>query len=303
VYTNCSQLDKTALFIKVVFLTFLKVVGNIIPCQNSRLAILLFYFKYTIYHMTQSKNKKLRKNKLQKAKEAKRVKTKINTKKRLNGKADNKAKIKHNIDIKITALTGAGVILLFLFLLMPLATSRANNSLMIKVNTSLAINSNLNYPNSLNPYLAISEAERRKQEVPKSKLYKEVYSVIKGTPMEKMIDDIADRDRPVAAFIVGIAMKESKFGKFSPKKEGVECYNYWGYRGSYNQTDSGYSCFDSPEQAVKEVGGKIEKLLAQNINTPSEMVVWKCGSSCARHDPGGVKKWISDVDYYYQMLN
>jgi len=32
-------------------------------------------------------------------------------------------------------------------------------------------------------------------------------------------------------------------------------------------------------------------------------VVWKCGASCAGHDPGGVKKWISDVDYYYQMLN
>lgn len=253
--------------------------------------------------MTQNKNKKLRKNKLQKAKEAKKAKAKINAQKRLNGRIEKKIKINHHIDIKISALTMAGVAVLFLFLLTPLATSRANDSLMVKVNTSLAMNSNLNYPNSHNPYLAISEAERRKQEVPKSKLYKEVYSIIKGTPMEKMIDDIADRDRPVAAFIVGIAMKESKFGQYSPKKEGIECYNYWGYRGKENTTKSGYSCFDNPRHAIKIVGDRIEDIVKMGAKHPAQMISWKCGSTCKGHSPESVAKWISDVEINYYKLN
>ena len=68
--------------------------------------------------------------------------------------------------------------------------------------------------------------------------------IIKGTPMEKMSDYIVKRDKPVAAFLVGIAMKESKFGKYAPKKDGADCFNYWGYRGKENTTKSGYSCFD-----------------------------------------------------------
>lgn len=127
--------------------------------------------------------------------------------------------------------------------------------------------------------------------------------LVAGHPIEVMINAIYQKDKKVAAYLLAIGNKESKWGTYSPKKDGKDCYNYWGYRGSYNQTDSGYSCFDTPEQAVQEVGGKIERLLAQNISTPSEMVVWKCGSSCAGHDPGGVRKWISDVDYYYQKLN
>jgi hypothetical protein len=101
---------------------------------------------------------------------------------------------------------------------------------------------------------------------------------------------------------VAIAKKESNWGKRSPVKSGRDCYNYWGYRGGYNMTDSGYSCFDSPEQAVQEVGDRIEKLLSQQINTPSRMIVWKCGRTCAGHDPAGVAKWISDVEHYYNKL-
>jgi hypothetical protein len=33
--------------------------------------------------------------------------------------------------------------------------------------------------------------------------------------MEKMTEEIAKRDQPVAALLVAIAMKESKFGKYS----------------------------------------------------------------------------------------
>lgn len=126
-------------------------------------------------------------------------------------------------------------------------------------------------------------------------------NMVKGHPMEAMISRIAQKDKTVAAFLIGIAKKESDWGTYSPKKDGRDCYNYWGYRGGYNSTDSGYSCFDSPEQAVDVVGDRLSDLIAKKIDTPARMVVWKCGSTCAGHDPVAVKKWISDVDAYYQL--
>jgi hypothetical protein len=130
-----------------------------------------------------------------------------------------------------------------------------------------------------------------------------IMALIAGRPMEKMIAYLTKRDKKVASYLVAIAKKESDWGKYSPKKSGRDCYNYWGYKGGYNLTESGYSCFDSPEQAVQVVGDRIESLLAKNINTPERLVVWKCGRSCAGHDPAGVKKWISDVALYYGKLN
>lgn len=147
------------------------------------------------------------------------------------------------------------------------------------------------------------EIKAQKNRTEESEAEKIAKGLVVGHPIEKMLKYIYQKDKKVAAYLLAIGNKESKWGVHSPRKDGRDCYNYWGYRGKYNQTASGYSCFDSPEQAVKEVGGKIEKLLAQNINTPSEMVVWKCGSSCKGHNPKDVKKWISDVDYYYSMLN
>jgi hypothetical protein len=106
----------------------------------------------------------------------------------------------------------------------------------------------------------------------------------------------------VAAFLVAIAKKESNWGMFSPKKNGRDCYNYWGYRGSYNQTKSGYSCFDSPKQAVKVVGNRIEELVANNIDTPQEMLLWKCGQRCSAKTSNGAAKWVRDVDLYYKKF-
>jgi hypothetical protein len=133
-------------------------------------------------------------------------------------------------------------------------------------------------------------------------LHQNIVKIIKGTPMEKMTDEIAARDETVAAFIVGIAMKESKFGKYSPKKDGKECYNYWGYRGKENTTKSGYSCFDSPKHAVKVVGDRIERIVKQGAKTPEEMISWKCGSTCAGHSPESVDKWIADVGINYYRI-
>ncbi|MFZ2188832.1 MAG: hypothetical protein WAV73_04685 [Candidatus Moraniibacteriota bacterium] len=130
--------------------------------------------------------------------------------------------------------------------------------------------------------------------------YKEL---VAGSPLEKMVPFLAKCDRETAAYLIAIAKKESDWGQHSPKKAGNDCFNYWGYRGTYNQTTSGYSCFDSPEQAILVVGERIKELLDKKINTAEKLVVWKCGSSCAGHDPAGVRKWISDVALYYKKVN
>lgn len=131
-----------------------------------------------------------------------------------------------------------------------------------------------------------------------------IKELVKDQPMETMVSEVAKRDMQTAAYLVAIAKKESNLGKFSPQKEGRDCFNYWGFRGTYNQTDSGYSCFDSPEQAVLVVGDRIQYLTQlQKLDTPKKMVVWKCGASCAGHGEYSVRKWISDVDYYFDKIN
>ena len=130
-----------------------------------------------------------------------------------------------------------------------------------------------------------------------------ILNLVDGYPIEEMAKAISKQSDKTAAFLVAIAKKESSWGKHTPKKDGKECFNYWGYRGSYNKTNSGYSCFNSPEHAVAVVGERIQKLVDQGLDTPERMLVWKCGSSCASHDPGGVRKWVSDVSLYVNKLN
>lgn len=127
--------------------------------------------------------------------------------------------------------------------------------------------------------------------------------MVSSHPIRIMIPEISKQDRMVAAFLVAIAKKESNWGRYSPKKEGRDCYNYWGYRGTYNQTDSGYSCFDSPGQAIEEVGGRISDLIQKGVNSPKEMVsAWKCGWDCSGHSFWSVKKWEWDVKYYFDKI-
>lgn len=132
---------------------------------------------------------------------------------------------------------------------------------------------------------------------------KKYYNLVIGHPIEVMLPYIARCDLSVASFLIAIAKKESDWGEHAPRKANRDCYNYWGYRGTYNQTDSGYSCFDSPQQAIETVGNRIQALIKKKIDTPQKMIIWKCGSSCDGHDPMGVKKWISDVALYYDKLN
>ena len=127
--------------------------------------------------------------------------------------------------------------------------------------------------------------------------------IVEGHPIEIMTSEIAKKDKQVAAFLIAIAKKESNWGKYSPKKNGRDCYNYWGYRGKYNATESGYSCFDTPAQAISIVGGRIEDLISQEINTPEKMIVWKCGRLCNKDNPRKVQEWIEDVSSYYDKIN
>ena len=137
---------------------------------------------------------------------------------------------------------------------------------------------------------------------PASPFEKQINHLTHGYPIERMAPYIATKDKRVATYLVAIAKKESNWGKFSPKKDGKECWNFWGYRGAYNQTASGYSCFDSPRQAVSVVGGRLQDLVDQNIETPRQLAVWKCGYDCSWDNPAAVNKWVSDVDYYYKKI-
>ena len=80
-----------------------------------------------------------------------------------------------------------------------------------------------------------------------------VKTLAKGFPLERMAPYISEQNEDTAAFIVGIAKKESNWGKRVPKRGGKDCYNYWGYRGKGdNVTWDGYTCFESPREAVRQ---------------------------------------------------
>jgi hypothetical protein len=133
---------------------------------------------------------------------------------------------------------------------------------------------------------------------------KDVRELVKGSPMEVMTPYISQKEKKTAAFLVSIAKKESNWGKFSPKLNGKNCFNYWGYRGKgENVTPSGYTCFSSPRQAVNVVSRRMTELIREsNLDTPRKMAVWKCGWNCSWDNPEAVEKWIQDVDYYYQKF-
>ncbi|MBI2439021.1 MAG: hypothetical protein HYV45_00215 [Candidatus Moranbacteria bacterium] len=129
--------------------------------------------------------------------------------------------------------------------------------------------------------------------------------IVVGYPIEKMIPTIATYDREIAALLIGIAKKESNWGKRVPlDKNGDDCFNYWGYKGAGSRgVAMGHSCFGSREEAVKTVGNRLAKLVElKQTSDPKHLIVWKCGSSCKGHSSESVKKWISDVDLYYRKI-
>lgn len=139
--------------------------------------------------------------------------------------------------------------------------------------------------------------------IEKIELEKNISKMVAGYPIEKMVPYIVEKDNTVAAFLVSIAKKESAWGKRAPKYQGKDCYNYWGYRGQNRVGSGGHSCFNNPKEAVDTVATRIEYLVQKGgLDTPEEMIVWKCGSSCQGHSALAVSKWISDVDIYFDKL-
>lgn len=146
---------------------------------------------------------------------------------------------------------------------------------------------------------------QEQKQINEQKLFQqELELLLADHPMEAMAESIALQDRTVAALLVGIAKKESNWGKHSPSKGGKDCFNYWGYKTSGTRGQSmGYACFGSVKEAVDVTGSRISHFVHEtNRTTPAQMVVWKCGNSCATHAPGSVAKWISDVQMYYNKV-
>jgi hypothetical protein len=136
-------------------------------------------------------------------------------------------------------------------------------------------------------------------------LANEITQMVSGYPIEQMTPYILKQDPKTAMFLVAIAKKESAWGKRKPVLDGKDCYNYWGFRlKSEKMGSGGHTCFDSPQQAVEVISDRIDELVnEENIDSPKEMVIWKCGYGCQdKTKTIAEKKWISDVDMYYSKL-
>ncbi len=152
--------------------------------------------------------------------------------------------------------------------------------------------------------LFVMDTLKQFEKVKQEDLEVEINKIVEGSPMKKMTPLLAQLDNRVAAFMVAIAKKESNLGRRVPVLHGEDCFNYWGYRGIREKMGSGgHTCFDSPKDAVETVSKRISELVKADIDTPQEMVIWKCGSSCAGHSDYSVEKWISDVEMYYEKFD
>ena len=143
------------------------------------------------------------------------------------------------------------------------------------------------------------------QQLSQQALKNEIVSLVRGYPLELMAPDIAKQDRPVAAYLVSIAKKESNWGKRVPvDKNGKDCFNYWGYRDPDDTSGSGgHTCFHSPGEAVASVARRIHQLVyEERRDTPAKMIVWKCGYSCDGHSSASVFKWKQDVAFYFKKF-
>lgn len=133
----------------------------------------------------------------------------------------------------------------------------------------------------------------------------ELQSMLAGYPIAAMAPAIAQYDRDIAGLIVGIAKKESNWGKRVPlDTAGDDCFNYWGYKGAGARGIAmGHGCFGTAEEAVQAIGKRLQELVAlRQTSEPKNMTIWKCGSSCATHSPESVRKWVSDVDIYFRAI-
>lgn len=152
----------------------------------------------------------------------------------------------------------------------------------------------------------LEEHAKIREEAEKNSFQGKIKEMTKGYPIEEMAPDIARQDKIVAAFLIGIAKKESNWGKRVPVLDGKDCYNYWGFRAKRDKMGTGgHTCFNSPSDAVASVSKRIKAIIEkEKIKTPEGMVtVWKCGYDCSWDSKSAVKKWVSDVDGYFDDVN
>jgi hypothetical protein len=184
------------------------------------------------------------------------------------------------------------------------ATDGAPNNLPISDNSKLNLIGFEKTPDQVKMSPAIAQSAPQDESNSEIEdLKNDIAKIVKNTPMAAMIDPLSEKDRTVAAFIVGIAMKESKFGVYAPHIAGRDCFNYWGLKAGGKTTAGGYTCYSSPEEAVKGVSKTVEKMVAKGVRTPAQAISWKCGSSCAGHGAENVRKWISDVAVNFNKIN
>ncbi len=167
---------------------------------------------------------------------------------------------------------------------------------------TLAVISNLTHYEDTNKVIAQVSLPLAKKE---SLFEKNANKLVEGYPIASMTPYIFSKDPKVAAFMIAIAKKESAWGTRKPVLNGKDCYNYWGFRLKAETMGSGgHTCFDTPEQAVDVVASRIDELVNQeNIDSPKDMIVWKCGYGCQDAvKTADEKKWINDVDMYYSKL-
>ncbi|MFA6047267.1 MAG: hypothetical protein WCV59_04215 [Parcubacteria group bacterium] len=151
----------------------------------------------------------------------------------------------------------------------------------------------------------LEEHTKIREEAEKDSFEGKIRAMTKGYPIEKMAPDIARQDKIVAAFLIGIAKKESDWGKHVPVLDGKDCKNYWGFRAKRDKMGTGgHTCFDSNSDAVQSVAKRIKSIIEnEQIKTPEGMVtVWKCGYDCSWDSKTAVKKWVTDVDGYFDEV-
>jgi len=186
------------------------------------------------------------------------------------------------------------------------AGDQFDNSAQIKLMISGNSKDVLMMDNSISsPVEKQSAPEQQEKKNGSENLEKRLYDMVGDAPIREMVPFIAQRDSRVAAFLVGIAKKESGWGTHKPVLAGRDCFNYWGFRLKTDSMGSGgHTCFDSPEQAVNIVAARIQQLIDnEKIETPKDMIVWKCGYACENGPvTTSVKKWVSDVGFYYDSL-
>lgn len=147
--------------------------------------------------------------------------------------------------------------------------------------------------------------EKSPREIEKENLKKELGILVKGHPIEGMIPYIVERDKKTAAYLIGIAKKESNWGKRKPVLNGEDCYNYWGFRAKRERMGSGgHTCFDTPKEAVDVISKRIDQIIERNdVESAEDMLVWKCGSDCSvTGGQAAADKWAVDVDMYAKEI-